>query len=427
MPPKTTILNAMQFSYLRDKDPLNTTGAPRETITFQYATTSQPADLPSGTVFTGWQAFTNPEKAAFEAALDLIETFLNVSFTEVAGDADPDMNVGKVSLPGPTAGIGGNGISFSGSTILAYDSFAVFDNTLDLTDQINLILHEVGHALGLKHPFEGAPVLTGDFNSNKYSVMSYTENPDNGLVSDTMMLYDVFALQDLWGAAGYNGGATSYTGSRTATVDTIWDTGGTDIFDAAAKTGPVTLDLRQAAFSSFDSTNDVVIAYGTRIENARGGSAGDTITGNNLKNTLEGGGGGDIIKGGGKRDIIKGGAGKDTLLGQAGNDKLVGGGGGDILRGGAGRDVLDGQRGNEMLTGGGGADRFVFRQNGDRDTVSDFADGVDSLRFFGLGDAATVLAAATETGGNVVFDFGGGNVLTVLNATIAALSDDIIA
>ncbi len=445
MTTKPEIIEAMQFSFIFSKGPINTTASPRETITWQYAATTEPGDLPTDTTYTGWTAFGGAEKTAFEAALAHIETFLNVDFLQVTGSADPDLNVGKVTLAGSTIGKGGNRISFSGTTILDWDGYAVFDNTLDLSldAQTNLLLHELGHALGLKHPFS-SPALPAAEDTNKYSAMSYTANPDNGERSDAMMLYDVLALQDIWGSAGYLGDDTSYTGSRTDTVDTVWDTGGTDTFDATAKTGDVTLDLRQGAFSKFGAYDDVVVAFGTEIENATGGSGDDTITGNALANTLRGGTGNDTILGGAKGDTLKGGRGKDLLKGEFGNDRIDGGGGRDTLNGGRGKDILTGGKGNDTLKGGkgddtlkgqdgndklwgnAGADRFVYAKTGDRDIIKDFADDVDEIRITGLGSKAAVLAKAADVGGDVVFDFGGGDTLTVLGTTVAAISDDIL-
>lgn len=430
------ILEALQFSYIHSRDPINTTSDPRYLITYQYATTSQPDDLPTSTVFGGWTALTAAEKAAIEAQFDYIETVLNVRFVEVSGEDDPDMNLGKVTIPGQTVGFGGNSITFSGNTILSWDGFAVFDNTLDISQasQINLILHEIAHALGLKHPFEGSATLPAATENNKFTVMSYTDNPDNGAASDALMLYDIFALQDIWGATDHRTGNTTYDGPRTTTVDSVWDTGGTDIFDASAKTTEVTLDLREGEFSTFGTYPDVVITFGTLIENATGGSGNDTLTGNAANNLLKGGRGNDEIVAGLGKDTLRGDQGKDTLKGQSGNDtlrggngndRLLGGGGKDDLEGQKGRDKLDGQKGDDDLTGNQGKDVFYFRKNGDNDTILDFQDDIDVIRVKKLGNLSSVLDSADQIGSDVVFDFGGGDTLTVLNTTLNAISDDV--
>lgn len=430
-------LEAMQFAHMFDKDAINTTGSARYTITYQFAKSSKPIDLPSNTNFTGWTKFTAAERAAINAQLNQIETVLNVDFVRVTGASDPDLNLGKVTIPGTTAGFGGNSISFFGTQITIWDGFAVFDNTLDLSldTHTNLLLHEIAHAMGLKHPFAGTPKLPAAEENNKYTVMSYDDNPDNGEVADALMLYDVFALQDIWGAAENNTGNTVYNGPRNDTVDTIWDSGGVDKLSASGSATDVTLDLREGKFSTFGTYEDVVIAYGTRIENATGGAGNDTITGNKLANVLEGQMGDDTVSAGGGKDKVYGGLGNDTLSGRKGNDKIWGDAGGDdlfgdngrdFLRGGKGRDDLDGGKGNDVLFGGGGKDTFHFALGGGQDVVKDFSDPLDKLMFTGLGTQAQVLAKAANVGSDVVFTFGGGDVLTVLDITLAQIGDNIL-
>jgi Ca2+-binding RTX toxin-like protein len=71
--------------------------------------------------------------------------------------------------------------------------------------------------------------------------------------------------------------------------------------------------------------------------------------------------------------------GSNALFGEAGSDHLIGAGGNDILNGGTGQDTLD---------GGAGRDRFDFTSINDipvgalnRDTISDFEQGQDTLHF----------------------------------------------
>lgn len=421
------ILSALQFDNFYDLNPMNITGSARATITYQYAGTSEPDDFPNPGAYTGWTDFTAAEETAFEVALSHIESFLNVDFVELTGASDPTLNVGKVSLPAGTAGYGGYSISWSPTTndITSYDSYVVYDDSLDLVTQANLFLHELGHALGLKHPFE-APALPADLENDKYTVMSYDANPDNGEFSDAMMLFDVFALQDIWGEAVYNAGDTVYTASRTDTVDAVWDTGGTDIFDASSRTTDVTLNLKTGKFSSFDAIDDVVITYGTRIENATGGSGDDRLVGNIADNVLKGSVGRDTLLGNRGGDTLKGQLGADTIKGHKGRDLLLGGNGNDTLLGGLHKDKLKGGNGNDTLYGQGGVDKFIFTAGDDNDTIADFTDDLDVIKVKNLGDADTVMAAATQVGADVVFDFGGGDTLTVLDTVVSVLSDDMI-
>ncbi len=416
MPSQDDILSAMQFAGLVGKS-INSTGSSREVVTYQYAGTSQPVDYFSFDR-TGWTDFSTAEKTKFEAALANIETFLNVDFVEITGDDDPDMNVGKVDFTGSSTGLGGYSASSSfDGAITRFDSYVVFDNTLDLTGELSLLLHELGHAMGLKHTFS-TPAVPAGTDNNKYSVLSYTANPDTGLDGDAMQLYDILALQDLWGEVAYNAGDTRYTGKRTDTTDAIWDSGGTDILDASASSTDVTLDLRSGKFSTFGGYQDVVVAYNTDIENATGGAGSDALTGNGLANILKGGKGKDTLKGNGQSDDLRGGNGNDKLLGGRGNDDLFGGKGRDKLTGGGGRDDL---------TGGAGADKFIFKGKFGKDTIRDFTDDIDTLKI-NRSDVSSIddaLGFAVDSGGDVVFTFDDGSRITVEDMTKAALSDDM--
>lgn len=200
------------------------------------------------------------------------------------------------------------------------------------------LLHEIGHALGLKHPFEGTPTLGAD-DSEKYSLMSYTAHP-NGLFldvtqtasrvsylayavqPDSPMMYDVAAIQYLYGV---NTQATAGNDTYTVVPDvpfirTLWDAGGIDTLNAAAFVRGVRIDLRPGSFSSltipsdtlptgvtwsappptptYDGTDNLGIAVGTVIENAIGGSGDDVIIGNDANNRLQGGPGNDRLDGG---------------------------------------------------------------------------------------------------------------------------------
>lgn len=435
MLPANAILEAMQFDLLFEKDPINGTDDPRYTVTYQFAGTMRPADLATDTLYSGWTAFTAAEKNAIRAAMDHIETVLNVTFTEVSGQADPMLNIGNVDLPGPTIGHGGYYATFPafGTAIATYDSFVVYDNGLALEDHMPLLLHELGHAMGLKHPFS-APTLPAEYESNKFSIMSYDVNPDTGVDSDIWALFDMFAAQDIWGAAPYNSGNTAYTGPRNHTVDTIWDTGGHDTLDASRYTTNVRLNLNQGEFSRFGTYDDAVIAFGTDIEDATGGSARDRLIGNGADNTLIGNAGFDTLLGATGADRLKGNQGKDKLFGNAGADTLYGGQYKDVLSGGKGRDTIFGGGGNDTIRGGKGADRlfggkgsdeFIFTAGNYKDVIRDFEDNTDALYVFGHGSKADVLGAAYEQNGNVIFDFGDEDIINIKDMTLTAIADDL--
>lgn len=200
------------------------------------------------------------------------------------------------------------------------------------------LLHEIGHAVGLKHPFEGSNRLPAPLDNSQYSVMAYTEGPHSlflrvtqqgstiqwesfNVQPDTPMLLDIAAAQYLYGAnMAYRTGDDVYTFDPSVPfMRTIWDAGGNDTISIANFTRGSTIDLRAGSFSSiaipsdsaagfnwtsappastYDGTDNLAIAYGVVIENATGGAGNDTIVGNDAANRLQGGGGNDTLNGG---------------------------------------------------------------------------------------------------------------------------------
>jgi serralysin len=261
------------------------------------------------------------------------------------------------------------------------------------------IMHEIGHSLGLKHPFEG-PKIPAGFDNRRFTIMSYTDpekvwwlNPVTGAreyLIKTPMVYDILAIQKLYGAnINHRTGNDTYAFNPAApSFEAIWDAGGTDTFSVAAFANGCTVDLRPGAYSSlaYDTlslTSNIGIAFGCTIENALGGAGGDTLLGSEIANVLDGAGGGDTLRGNGGNDVLSGGAGGDTLDGGSGNDTLAGGNDNDTLIGGAGNDSLDGGPGSDaasyasssaavrvslaiagaQATGGGGTDTLTGIEN----------------------------------------------------------------
>jgi serralysin len=174
------------------------------------------------------------------------------------------------------------------------------------------ILHELGHALGLSHPFDQAAKLNATEDTLKYTVMSYSDSPlheDGGNSSfypTTPMLLDIQAIQSLYGANnGFNTGNNAYVFNDTSTYyQTIWDAGGIDTIQYTGNSNGI-INLNAGTFSTLGqaitldsgmSQNDnVAIAYNVTIENAIGGNGNDIIYQNSVNNLIDGGAGSDTV------------------------------------------------------------------------------------------------------------------------------------
>lgn len=383
---------------------------------------------------TAVTANTDPQEVImFQHATQLIEQVCNVTFMIATSQSDADIIVGAAGNADVQGGLGasippgediGPVINRQGAVIVNFDAYSSDDYSSLRQGGYDFItvIHEFGHAVGLKHPHDSGgggrpnfPGVTGSFedygdfslNQGIYTMMTYNDGwqtgPNGPLdpaitpgygYEGTPMALDIAALQFLYGAnTYYRTGNDIYTLSSDNAPGTfyscIWDAGGIEtIRNSSTKSS--TIDLRAATIqhalggggylSVVDGINGgFTIAHGVMIENATGGTSADTITGNWMAN---------------------------TLIGNAGNDRINGLGGADNIRGGKGADTL---------IGGGGADKFVYtavnESFGQFDLIKDFVQGLDDI------DVAAIDANGAAAG-NAAFVFRGSSKFTGAGAEV---------
>lgn len=411
---------------------------------------------------TNASILTEAQKTAVRAALAAWGNVADLQFNEVV---DSSAQVGKLRFGIYDAMSAASGWGYAPSFLPSGGDVWLSPTKVDTaslpvgSDSFKTLVHEIGHVLGLKHPFDAPGTLTGAENSQLYTIMAYApaQNSlflrvvDSGggfsgeysnIVPDGPMLYDIAAIQYLYGANdSYRTGDDLYTFDPDAPfLRTLWDAGGNDTISVSNFVKPSIIDLRDGHFSSiriesdpvpegatgwmvptYDGTDNLGIAFGVLIENAEGGEGDDRLSGNQAANRLIGNGGRDILAGGagddtygvdnsGDQVMELSSSGLDTvestvsyylmqawhvenllLIGSnsingAGNwldNRIIGNDAANALDGDRGNDTLEGGAGHDTLTGGGGADCFVFNSAPDPainlDILTDFAAGEDKL------------------------------------------------
>lgn len=395
-------------------------------ITYSFTET---ADLPTTYQYnaTEYVSYNATQRSLFRDVLDKFEAVAGVKFVEVQG-------VSMISVYGSVGATVGGWASYpyTSPSYGTHNQGRLVNNYLDMDEydygyQVNL--HELGHAMGLKHPHDGTNTLDPALDTQPNTVMTY--NIQSPYVID-LGVFDLQALQHLYGAADQFDGwkvnvnpADRVTIKATTDAETILGTdqdtrvfgyGGDDtIFGGEGNdtlNGGTGADTIRGGYGN-DHINgsagdDIIMGDVDDQDSSYGGDDdNDTLLGAKGRDKLYGGRGDDDLKGGGGRDELYGGYDNDTLDGGGGRDELYGSFGDDDLSGGGGNDILQGDDGDDSYHGGAGKDVFVFVNNDayDSNSIADFTKGDDKMDMSDFTWMQFNFLTITQSGGSTMVEY----------------------
>jgi len=346
-----------------------------------------PDDYQKDCYTNNWHPLTKNDEDLVRKAFQSIEEFTNLQFKEIPYGGDIKFN--KVDMAQNEEGFSVQSIQQNDNYVIKTDGVNADIFLSNQYDKLGLgydtILHEIGHSLGLKHPFEDGQLMPIQKDNTLYTIMSYTQKntflpdiiiqditPDtltfnlhlSGIGRDNYAIYDMQALQFLYGTNLQNIQNNIYQLSDLYNQHQFYvinDNGGTDILDLSQTTQNNIIDLNPNSISyveahfpteiiqqeisnevqkynlSDDISNQIFDNTMKALQNMDTspiyqGEGNLSINNNSIIENYIGGDGADIIFDNSANNIIQTNNGDDIIyLTSQGNDVIDGGNGYDIV------------------------------------------------------------------------------------------------
>lgn len=206
-------------------------------ITYSFLEEQTPPANPGGLYIKAEEviAMNSIQKNATTALMDYVSDVLHLPVIQVSPEDSADIFFASADLSGTTAGLTHTAHSFQGADGVVTDFLATALVSMDISNAgatatdapikgnmgYEILLHEIGHSLGLRHPFSGPHAVEPGTDHTGLTIMSYTDGPESPY--HEFQEWDLAALSYLYPSMENTPVITGTVGFDIQTVQADWN------------------------------------------------------------------------------------------------------------------------------------------------------------------------------------------------------------